>query len=143
MLYDQFFRFLLLKQTQKRYPEVYRDFLEGYKGYVRGLRHFDEVITAPYGGFSDRHDYYWRCSPKRWVSKITKPTIVLSAADDPLVPEKSTRSAPYSRSTELLLTSSGGHLGFIASHKNQRGIVRWLEETMPKIIAYILEVESS
>jgi predicted alpha/beta-fold hydrolase len=91
------------------------------------LRHFDEVITAPLAGFLNRDQYYDSCSPKHVVGNIRLPTLVLAAADDPIIPISSVIRAPYSTKTLLSLQNSGGHLGFISKERTPQGDIRWLD----------------
>src|SRR5256885_9526127 len=53
---------------------------------VRTLRQFDDRITAPHGGFGDAADYYARTSSLRVIARVRTPTLILHAADDPLIP---------------------------------------------------------
>jgi predicted alpha/beta-fold hydrolase len=91
------------------------------------LRHFDEVITAPLAGFLNRDQYYDSCSPKHVVGNIRLPTLVLAAADDPIIPVSSVFRAPYSTKTLLSVQNSGGHLGFISKERTPQGDNRWLD----------------
>ncbi len=91
------------------------------------LRHFDEVITAPLGGFLNRDQYYDSCSPKHIVGNIRLPTLILAAADDPIIPVSSVLRAPYSTKTVLSMQTSGGHLGFISKDRTPLGDNRWLD----------------
>ena len=56
---------------------------------LRGLwtvRRFDEAYTAPYHGFLDAEDYYYRASALRVIDRIRVPALILVAEDDPFVP---------------------------------------------------------
>jgi predicted alpha/beta-fold hydrolase len=44
---------------------------------------FDDMI-APLHGFKDAHEYYVASSPVRVMHRVKKPTLVLSAIDDPV-----------------------------------------------------------
>ncbi len=91
------------------------------------LREFDEAITAPLAGFRDRLHYYESCSPKHGVANIRCPTLVLAAADDPVVPAQTVLRAPYSTKVLVSLQNSGGHLGFISRQRTPQGDRRWLD----------------
>lgn len=131
--YDQFFCQILLRHAQRKYPTIYQEAVVQKQQKVRGLRQFDEVITAPYSGFKDRADYYKKCSPRFYVSQIRKKTAVIAAADDPLVPGETTRHAPFGRAVDLYFQKSGGHLGFISKSRTARGDYRWLDEAIVKL----------
>jgi predicted alpha/beta-fold hydrolase len=84
---------------------------------VRTVRQFDEVFTAPYFGFRDAEDYYHRASGMRVVDRITIPTLILAAQDDPFVPvamfdDPGLRNNPH---VTTVVTRHGGHCGFVAA----------------------------
>lgn len=95
---------------------------------VRTLRQFDDRVTAPHGGFRDAADYYARTSSLKVIAQIRTPTLVLHAADDPLIPVEPFLDPSISGNPDVLLvlTERGGHVGFIAraGHKEDR---RWAE----------------
>lgn len=93
----------------------------------KNLRQFDEVVTAPLGGFASLDHYYDSCSPSRTLSRITLPTVILAAADDPIVPLSSVQNTLLSPFTRLSLQSSGGHIGFVSRSLTQFGDRRWLD----------------
>ena len=57
---------------------------------------------------------------------ITKSTRIVAANDDPIVPILSLRDVPRSPSTDLVVTESGGHLGYVAA-ANSDPDRRWLD----------------
>jgi len=82
---------------------------------ARSLLEFDDVFTAPVHGFANADDYYERCSAARFVADVRVPTLLIQAADDPLVPVE---SIPLDRiraneALELALTRRGGHVGYL------------------------------
>lgn len=92
----------------------------------RGIYEFDDRFTAPIAGFGSAENYYRLCSSAQFVHAIRVPTLILAAADDPLVP-----SAAYSRLTtpsavSLHVAESGGHLGFL-SRSNTDADWRWMD----------------
>jgi uncharacterized protein len=116
LIYDQYFlRYLkrAYRERQERNPE----YEPGRERKVRSLRDYDEAITAPYGGYASVGEYYARSSPGPWLTAIERPTLLLAAADDPIVPRGSLAGWPLPASglirRELLPT--GGHLGFVAA----------------------------
>jgi predicted alpha/beta-fold hydrolase len=82
---------------------------------IRSIRAFDEAYTAPFHGFRDAADYYHRASAMRVVDRITVPTLVISAADDPFVPPGPFKEPVVIRNRHITvkLTEHGGHCGFI------------------------------
>lgn len=79
----------------------------------QNLWEFDSRFTAPLSGFQDANDYYARASAAPLLPRIRVPTLVISAADDPVVPVDVFLDAQFSASTDLLVTTHGGHLGFL------------------------------
>ena len=101
------------KRRQRRHPGLYE---AGREGETRTVRQFDERITAHYGGYRDAEDYYARSSAGPWLTAIDRPTLVLAAQDDPMVPEASVRRFPLPASglVEREVLTTGGHMGFVA-----------------------------
>jgi predicted alpha/beta-fold hydrolase len=83
---------------------------------VRTLREFDDAITAPYGGYSDADDYYRRASAVRVAAQIAVPALILTAQDDPFVPEASFHAPAIERNPEIQFVAPryGGHCGFVS-----------------------------
>ena len=99
------------------------------------FREFDDAANAPLHHFAGAADYYARCSSLRVLSRITVPTLCLSALDDPFVPaetiERARRAA--SPAVRFLVTERGGHVGWVAA----KGFtpVYWGEETAIAFLA--------
>lgn len=94
---------------------------------LKTIRQFDARYTAPMCGFSDTDDYYTRASAKLWLPAITTPTTLLVDRHDPIVTAESfDPSKINSQSTELILTSHGGHMGYFGIDASGRNI-RWME----------------
>ncbi|MEM7543437.1 MAG: hydrolase [Pseudomonadota bacterium] len=75
---------------------------------------FDEWVTAPIHGFAGAKDYYARSSSRQYLNKITTPTLIVHALDDPFVPPDAVPSSEeLSNTVRLELSKSGGHVGFI------------------------------
>lgn len=81
---------------------------------VHTLYDFDHLFTAPLHGFDSADHYYESCSAMFYVSDITIPTLIVNAANDPIVPWKSLPMDTISQLDNVFLeiTSSGGHCGF-------------------------------
>jgi predicted alpha/beta-fold hydrolase len=77
------------------------------------LREFDDQYTAPLTGFSGATEYYSLCSSGPHLSRIRVPTLIIAAADDPVIPVDMFERYAISSSVTLHITSHGGHLGFI------------------------------
>jgi predicted alpha/beta-fold hydrolase len=82
---------------------------------IRSIRQFDDAFTAPFHGFRDAADYYHRASAMRVIDKITVPTLIITAADDPFVPPGPfrERAVVRNRNITVKITEHGGHCGFV------------------------------
>jgi predicted alpha/beta-fold hydrolase len=92
----------------------------------RRLYDFDEVYTAPISGFQDAEHYYRTCSSGQFVPAIRKPTLVIAAADDPMIPVRLFEPLIWPPCVQFHLATGGGHLGFIG----RRGVdpdCRWMD----------------
>lgn len=83
----------------------------------RSIFEFDELFVAPSNGFSGAADYYLRCSARRYVNGVKVPTLVLHALDDPWIPRAAYDGVDWTSlpAVRLVLTPSGGHVGFHAA----------------------------
>jgi predicted alpha/beta-fold hydrolase len=85
---------------------------------ARTLFDFDDIVTAPVHGFAGASDYYRRSSSLGFLSPIRRPTLLLSAYDDPFLPRavldevaEVARANPY---LSVEFHQRGGHVGFIS-----------------------------
>jgi predicted alpha/beta-fold hydrolase len=106
---------------------------------IRTIREFDETYTAPHHGFLGASDYYHRASAMRVIAKISIPTLIITAADDPFVPPHPFRDPAVASNPHITvrITPHGGHCGFIEEcdglydgYWAEREIVRFLETRM-------------
>ena len=91
------------------------------------VRLFDNQVTAPFSGFRDANDYYARAAAANVVDRISVPTLILHAADDPFIriqPETLAKiqANPHVRYVE---TAHGGHCAFLATPNGYDGY--WAE----------------
>lgn len=91
----------------------------------RTLRELDGRVTAPLGGFADVDDYYRTASSAPYLSQLRRPTLIVAAEDDPIVPVEMFRRRPLSEQVVTTITRRGGHAAYIA-----RDRTRWLDETL-------------
>ena len=82
------------------------------------LFEFDDVVTAPVHGFEGATDYYRRSSSLRFLTSIRRPTLLLSAYDDPFLPpdvlHEVERLARENHCLSVEFHQRGGHVGFIS-----------------------------
>lgn len=81
---------------------------------ARGIEAFDDAVTAPLHGFCDAADYYRQCSSGPLLGQIRRPTLLISAKDDPLAASPLPESARKNPFLTALETKHGGHVGFVA-----------------------------
>lgn len=82
---------------------------------TRTIYAFDDLVTAPLHGFPSAHAYYQGMSCRQYLAGITVPTLILHAADDPLVPAITIpQPGELSAATVLEVSPRGGHVGFVA-----------------------------
>jgi predicted alpha/beta-fold hydrolase len=101
---------------------------------MRTFWDFDGRITAPLHGYTDAQDYYRRASSRYFLGRITTPTLLIQAADDPFVFAHSLPEADeLSPSTEFELHAHGGHVGFVEGTLRRPGY--YLERRIPQWLA--------
>jgi len=116
----------LVERKKRLYPGLYDT--RGLDR-LRTVRDFDELYTAPHGGFADADDYYARSSALPFVPRIRVPTLIVHARDDPLVPcEPLLRPGLADNPCVARVTPShGGHVAFVSAGKAGRF---WAEERL-------------
>ena len=82
---------------------------------IRTIRQFDELFTAPLGGFENAVEYYKQASALPHLKNICIPTLLLHARDDPLLPWLPFTLPEVKQNSALLISLNrrGGHTGFI------------------------------
>ena len=126
-IYEYKFLWGLMRRLRRKaalFPEIYQ--MPGR--WPRTLREFDDVVTAPYCGFTGADDYYCRAAAARVVDKIAVPTLIVNSLDDPFIrilPETRAKILNNPRIT-LLETEHGGHCAFLAAANGYDG--RWAEK---------------
>lgn len=97
---------------------------------TRTLREFDNVVTAPLHGFRDTDDYWTRASAKPVLGRITVPTLLLNARNDPFLPASALpRPDEVSVHVHCDFPGEGGHAAFVSGPFP--GNLRW----MPRRVA--------
>lgn len=84
---------------------------------VRTLVEFDSLITARRNGWRDAAEYYTVNSSAQFLPRITVPTLVVHAIDDPMIPASSYRAVDWDAlaletPVRRAITPHGGHCGF-------------------------------
>lgn len=91
---------------------------------VTTLMKFDDLFTAPIHGFKDAVDYYTRCSALHFLAKISVPTLIVNAKNDPFLSPECYPDVSLLPSLTFESPDRGGHVGF--SQFNRNGIY-WSE----------------
>ena len=77
------------------------------------IREFDNGVVAPLNGFADATDYYARNSARQFLTRITVPTLVLHADNDPWIPVDSYRALfGLPATVRVEIARGGGQVGF-------------------------------
>src|SRR5947208_2315277 len=74
---------------------------------------YDRAVTAPLHGVADERDYWRGASCRPYLARVRRPTLLISALDDPFVPPAALPSpSELSPSIVAEFTAHGGHVGF-------------------------------
>lgn len=123
-----------MRRKARLFPE--RFVLNGIRR-IRTVRDFDDAFTAPFFGFSDAADYYYRASAMRVIDRVQLPALIITAEDDPFVPAAAFRSRAIQDNPNITVCISryGGHCGFVSDaalgnsgYWAEAAIVRFVEE---------------
>ena len=104
-------------------------------GPVHSIRQFDHKIVSRYCGFRDADDYYYRAASARVIDRITLPTFILHAQDDPfirLLPETRAKILANASIT-FVETRHGGHCAYLSgdpgndTHWAEAAVIRFLQ----------------
>lgn len=80
---------------------------------ITTLLEFDDHFTGPIHGYRDAVDYYTQCSSIHFLSRITVPTLVVNAQNDPfLSPDCFPGSSEQTPFISFEFPDRGGHVGF-------------------------------
>jgi uncharacterized protein len=94
---------------------------------LRDFNQFDDQVTAPLCGFTGVFDYYSRASCRQFLPRITTPTLILHALDDPFMfPTTVPFAHELGPGVTLELSHHGGHVGFVGGRLPWRPVY-WLE----------------
>src|SRR5208282_2253274 len=119
-----------MRHKAQLFPERYA--IDGMRA-IRTVREWDDVITAPYCGFASADDYYARSSALQLAGAIRRPTLILTAKDDPFVPFALFGDAALraNRNITFVATEYGGHCAFISRERGEERF--WAER---RIVEY-------
>ncbi|MFQ5931415.1 MAG: YheT family hydrolase [Nitrospiraceae bacterium] len=103
---------------------------------IRTLREFDDIYTAPDGGYESAEDYYARSAARHVLPNIRVQTIILVAQDDPFIPYRmfEDEAIKTGRWIRLWAPKHGGHCGFIQRPRQSEDCY-WAENRLVEAIA--------
>jgi len=141
-LYDRHFTSLLVRRI-----ELHRDQLPDAPTFNNGrkprtLYELDDTFTAPICGFGTADNYYRQASSLPLLGDVETPTLIVAAADDPLVPSTQFDGVRLSPAVQLEIAPGGGHLGFI-SRRTKFADRRWMDWRIVDWVAQVSQAGSS
>jgi len=100
---------------------------------MRSFAEFDDRYTAPLHGFSSAKDYWMRNSSRPFLPRITVPTLLVNARNDPFLGEACypRQIAAESKFLHLEMPAQGGHVGFLSTdgtYWSEQRAVEFLED---------------
>ncbi|HEY0971359.1 MAG TPA: hydrolase [Gemmatimonadales bacterium] len=140
-VYERHFLRTLRRKAIAKLAQHPRILDAGRMAAARTLYEFDDVVTAPVHGFESAADYYARSSSLRFLHGIGRPTLLLSAVDDPFLPapvlDEVREVARDNRALHLEFVPRGGHVGFVGGrlpwrpdYWAERRVVRFLADAL-------------
>jgi predicted alpha/beta-fold hydrolase len=122
-IYERYYMRLLTRQVRRHdrhFPDLPR------VRFPRNLTlpQFDNLYTAPRGGFRDATDYYERSASLPLIPQIRVPTFILTARDDPFISVEAFERLGGER-VAVHIANRGGHMGFLGP--DGAGGIRWAE----------------
>ena len=100
---------------------------------ARSVWEFDDRFSAPRNNYSGAEPYYTDNSATRSLSRISLPTLLIYAFDDPIVPADTYRNYRWAENPHLipLLVEKGGHTGFHGRNET----ATWHDRCIAKFVA--------
>jgi predicted alpha/beta-fold hydrolase len=136
-----FFKTMKNKILEKahKFPEYKLDKDKLFK--ATKFKHLEHLYNVPVFGFNSPEDYWEKASSKPYLSKITRPTLLINAKDDTFL---SSECFPYEEANNSKFfffeeTKFGGHVGFMTSFKPHEN--RWLEHRIVRFIKENIEID--
>jgi predicted alpha/beta-fold hydrolase len=106
-----------LRRKALRYAATYPDGLDPATiAACRTFAAYDDSVVARIFGFANAADYWARCSARRFLPDVQRPTLLVAGTDDPFVPPEVIPHEAIAENPRLTLAlcEGGGHVGFIA-----------------------------
>ena len=114
---------------------------------ARTLTDFDDAVTAPVHGFESASDYYARSSSRQFLDRIRRPTLLISAHDDPFLPRQVLDDVAMiaDKNPQIIVEfhEHGGHVGFVAGrvpwrpvYYAERRVAQWFAQQLGTTTTY-------
>ncbi len=102
---------------------------------IKSFWQYDDRVVARLHGFKNAEDYYQKSSSIFYLNKITIPSLLIQALDDPfmtssVIPERS----QFAETMTLELLPKGGHVGFVCG-SNPFKPLYWLDKRIVDFIS--------
>ena len=103
---------------------------------IRSFQQFDDRYTSRIHGFRDAEDYWAQSSSLQYLPRITLPTLLVNARNDPFLAPGSFPFAEAEQNPHLFFEApeSGGHAGFLDL---KHGLERWTERRAVEFVTAI------
>jgi hypothetical protein len=136
-IYERRFVRSLLKRYRHKATLFPHAFNPSRAARITSIREFDEHIISLYSGFHSADDYYFRAAAARVLDRVTIPTLLIHASDDPFIrfTEETRAKIAANPHITLLETEHGGHCAFLASPNRSTGNDGyWAEHTTLRFV---------
>lgn len=117
------------KRRQALRPDLYQ---LGTEENCHSLWEYDDCITARYAGYRGARDYYQQSSAGPRLAEIQRPTLILSARNDPLIPLPSITRWTLAPQVRREIVETGGHVGFVGRSRAPGGF--WAAERVLRFV---------
>lgn len=137
-------RFLLsLRRTLREKNRLFPGLYDLSKlGSVKHLWDWDDAMQ-PYNGFRDALDYYAQASSLPFIPRISIPTLIIHAEDDPFIPFDSFKDPRLKTNSSVLLlaTRHGGHVAFCGRRQPDEDRA-WAENRAVEFCRFLANAQS-
>jgi uncharacterized protein len=136
-LYEMKFLRALLQRFRRKVRLFPRAYNPNHAVGLKSLRDFDDRITALYSGFASASDYYYRAAAARVLDRISVPTLIVNALDDPFIRLTAETRQKIAQNPHITFLESahGGHCAFLAQPDTATGYDGyWAEQTLLRFL---------
>jgi uncharacterized protein len=110
---------------------------------ARTFAEYDRAVTAPLNGFKNERDYWTRASSAPYLGRIRRPTLLVNALDDPIVPAGALPDpADLPAAVRAEFVRRGGHAAFLEGRWPWR-VESWAERRAVEFLARLVDGEAA